>query len=377
MAEDVVASDRHSLNRTFPVLRILGAIRQAFDFRKILIAVMGLALLHVGLAALDVVLPSGTGNGPDVFSSLTQSWNHHAAIPDYWSWSNFVILHARISEPFRLVARAAVSMLRPGTGWREMTGALLTFVWLVVVWGICGGAIARITIVQIAALRQTSAPDAIRFAWSHAASLIGTPLGPLLGVASCALVGGLFGLLYHIPAIGSALAGIGLFVPLLSSLVMTLLLAGLLGGWPLFHAAIAGGADDALDALSRIFGYLNQRLGAFLVMVALTWAAGMFGLILVDLFIDTVLTLTQWNLELTAPHTFTDFFLELGTASRGGVAQGIHAFWFGVVRLLARAWVYSFFWTAAANLYLLLRHDVDGTPLTVYEPNAVPTPPIA
>ena len=52
---------------------------------------------------------------------------------------------------------------------------------------------------------------------------------------------------------------------------MTLLVAGLAAGWPLLQAATAGGAEDALDALSRIFGYLNQRLGSYAALVALAW----------------------------------------------------------------------------------------------------------
>ena len=32
------------------------------------------------------------------------------------------------------------------------------------------------------------------------------------------------------------------------------------------------------------------------------------------------------------------------------------------VPLVAHSWVYSYFWTAAAIVYLLLRQDVDGTP---------------
>ena len=38
------------------------------------------------------------------------------------------------------------------------------------------------------------------------------------------------------------------------------------------------------------------------------------------------------------------------------------------MRLLAHGWIYSFFWTAAAYLYLWLRHDVDGTPPDEIEP---------
>ena len=56
-------------------------------------------------------------------------------------------------------------------------------------------------------------------------------------------------------------------------LVMTLLVAGLVAGWPLLHAAMAGGAEDALDALSRTFGYLNQRLGPFIAAARRTGLA--------------------------------------------------------------------------------------------------------
>ena len=38
------------------------------------------------------------------------------------------------------------------------------------------------------------------------------------------------------------------------------------------------------------------------------------------------------------------------------------AFWRGVIGLLIRGWIYAYFWTAASFIYLLLRHDVDGTP---------------
>ena len=32
--------------------------------------------------------------------------------------------------------------------------------------------------------------------------------------------------------------------------------------------------------------------------------------------------------------------------------------------LLARGWIYSYYWTAASFVYLILRNDVDGTALT-------------
>ena len=49
-----------------------------------------------------------------------------------------------------------------------MLHALSSLIWLIVVWGICGGAIARIAIVQAAAMRQTGSIDALRFAVANA-----------------------------------------------------------------------------------------------------------------------------------------------------------------------------------------------------------------
>ena len=100
--------------------------------------------------------------------------------------------------------------------------------------------------------------------------LIATPLFPLLAIGLCALICAGFGLLYRLPAgIGSVVGGMLLFIPLLLGLVMALLLFGLAAGWPLSHASVAAEAEDLLDALSRSFSYLNQRLGKFVLCVAL------------------------------------------------------------------------------------------------------------
>ena len=65
--------------------------------------------------------------------------------------------------------------------------------------------------------------------------------------------------------VGFAIAGVLLFIPLALGVLMTLLVAGLAAGWPLMVAALASGAETALDAWSRTFGYLNQRLGLFVL----------------------------------------------------------------------------------------------------------------
>ena len=79
------------------------------------------------------------------------------------------------------------ALVDPGSGWATDAARPCELIWLFVVWGICGGAIARIAIVQVAALRQTSVIEALRFAATNAGPLIMAPLCPLFGVAFCAV----------------------------------------------------------------------------------------------------------------------------------------------------------------------------------------------
>jgi hypothetical protein len=133
---------------------------------------------------------------------------------------------------------------------------------------------------------------------------------------------------------------------------------------------LASGADDALDALSRTYSYLNQRLSYFAAGVAIAGASGLLGLILVDGLADLVLRLTRWSLSLSGPPSEIAGLFGADTSITGTIARSSHQFWLGGVRLLVRAWAYSYFWSAASLLYLWLRHEVDGTPINDIDPMA-------
>jgi hypothetical protein len=47
--------------------------------------------------------------------------------------------------------------------------------------------------------------------------------------------------------------------------------------------------------------------------------------------------------------------------SGAGTGAAIIRFWVLCVKLLAMGFVFSYFWTAASAIYLLLRRDVDAT----------------
>jgi hypothetical protein len=366
VVEEENSAERAERPRRWPGLQITAAVRMAFDARKILIAAAGLLLLQLGWSLLDLAFLGSVGVTPDV---LQRGPAVDPANTLSWSTETIDRLTRRLFEPARVLTTPLAALFAPRSPWLTMLHALLGVAWLIVVWGLCGGAIARIAVVQEARSRQTGIGEAVRFAWRAAPSLILTPFCPLMAIAFCALTGLFLGWIYRLPA-GGAVVGALLFIPMAVGLVMTLLLAALVAGWPLFHAALAAGADDALDALSRTYGYLSQRLVQLAVGVAIAWACGIAGLALVDLLASGVVRLTQWSLSLSGPGPTIATLFSTNSLNQDRAAVATHRFWLGAVRLLAHAWVFSYFWTAAAMLYLWLRNEVDGTPTSVIDPPA-------
>ena len=117
----------------------------------------------------------------------------------------------------------------------------------------------------------------------------------------CTAILAAFGLIYRVPVVGSALAGVLFVIPLSLGLLMTLVAGELAVGWSLLHAAVAAGAEDALDAVSRSFGYLNQRIGSIVTLVWFRVATGHAGHILVEILAGGMVRLTEWGLGLTGP----------------------------------------------------------------------------
>ena len=156
---------------------------------------------------------------PDVLLAETV-----ARAADDLAWPSGISIE-RFAEPARILTTPLFALLDPTSRGLAMLHALLGIAWLIVVWGYCGGAIARIAAIQEAHSRQPGIGEALRFAWRSGPSLILAPVYPLLAMAFCCLTGLGFGLLYRIPG-GPTLAGVLLFIPLLVGLVMALLVAG-------------------------------------------------------------------------------------------------------------------------------------------------------
>jgi hypothetical protein len=348
-------------------LRLQHAVRMAFDFKKMVLGALGLLLLSAGWSVLDQIFPGSSEVTPDVIEASRMA--PAGALGDLIRkpWDLISSAGWRLTLPARLLAAPLMDLFVLGKGGGWSLHSFLGVLWVIAVWGIFGGAIARLALVQLARMSRIGILGAVQFSLKSWVPLVVTPLCPLVGVGLCALVCAGIGLVYRLPGlIGGILGGILFFLPLAAGLLMAILLFGLVAGWPLMHASVAAEAEDTLDALSRSFSYVNQRSGKLAGYWVLAWLVGIPGLLAVDAFVVVMTHLTTWGLSLSAPAASLAGlgFPNSADATIPQTTAAFHTFWRGLVGLLAQGWVCSYFWTAASFIYLLLRHDVDGTQWT-------------
>jgi hypothetical protein len=167
--------------------------------------------------------------------------------------------------------------------------------------------------------------------------------------------------------IGVLLAAIVWPIVLVGCALLVLALIGLAFGWPLMWSTISTEGTDAFDALGRAWAYTTQRPLHYLFYAAVASLLGGLGLAFVEAFVSGVLHLSLWGVEWGGgAQRISDLAHEVaaGEASRIGTAGAyLLTFWVGLVKLVAVGFVYSYLWTSATAIYLLLRRDVDATEL--------------
>jgi hypothetical protein len=346
---------RRAIRRAFPWIALTRALRMSFDLNKLSLSLLGMILLGGSLSLLDTLLLESRSVAPRELGGTGRFHN--------WPNSGFWFSDAvgRITSPVRDLSSPVLSFVTGNPfGWPGLH-SFLSIIATVAIWGLVGGAVARIALVQLGWGQSLGLREALKDAVGHARPLIVTPLLPILVVVLAALFCSLFGLLFHIPVVGPILGGLVLIVPIILGVLMFVMIAALVAGWPLMVVSIAAEGEDELDALSRSFSYLNHRLGLLAISVAFAGLVAIPGLFLVDLTVDGILGMMRWGLLPTTPQAVLDSLSGVGVR---GVderwTQILPALWVGLVRLTARAWIYAYFWTVASLIYLQIRRDVDG-----------------
>jgi len=245
---------------------------------------------------------------------------------------------------------------------RNVAYLLLCGLWSVAIWSFLGAAICRTAVVRLAVNERIGWGAALRFAGRKWPAYFAAPLFPLGGVLLAMIPIFLLGLLMS-TSVGMLVGGIFWPLALIAGFLMTLLLLGLLFGWPLMWGTISTEGTDSFDALSRSYAYVFQRPLHYLFYLAIASLIGWLGWLLVRNFAAGIVWMSYWAAGWGCGGG-TIFGVIDGREGLGvltGVGAGMIRFWAGCVKLLAVGYLFSYFWTASTAIYLLLRHDVDAT----------------
>lgn len=367
----------------FPWLLLLRTCRLAAEFRRLFLAALGIVLTGFGWWAIDGLLVSG--EQPVTATSVL-------AVPPPGVEAIDAPGDSMLHVPWRETARAFVSHWRLATRpvrqlfarpleWASFGAALLAALWAVAVWAVFGGAICRLSAVQLGLDEQLSFVSAVRYAVRKWLAYLAAPLMPLAMAAFFSLPLMAAGYLGRAD-FGLLVAGIFWPLVLVCGVLVMLLLVGLALGFPLMWAAISTDGGDSFDAISRSYTYVGQRPLNYLFYALVSLGIGIVGWMIINTLAALTLSLTAWGAsigsgeerwqqieqtpswfvasEQLSPPPFTAKE-EPGNIARCGA--GLIGFWTGCVRLLALAYAYSFFWTAGTGAYLLLRRDAEGKEL--------------
>ncbi|MEZ6140965.1 MAG: hypothetical protein R3B84_10375 [Zavarzinella sp.] len=271
--------------------------------------------------------------------------------------------------------------------------------WLLVVWAFFGGIITRMAVLQLSHKDVGGIKEAVRYVRKRYISYLlspALPFGLILFVLICCI---LFGVLHWIPLLGDLIDGLLWFLPLAGGLAITLLFLGLVG-YPLMYPTLSTEGSDTFDAFSRSYNYVYESpwhyawyclcalvygavLVFFVVLVgSLTaffakWGVSKFPAWGADRSPEYLCVYTPeslgWKQLLTegSPAAINDdgeyinpeaakaYMKDFAWYNHMGA--GMVGFWITLVFMLTIGFSYSYFWTAATQVYLLMRKRVDET----------------
>ncbi len=378
------------------------------------------------------LLPWDEYRGPNPYLLVTKviggsSVERDAAFRDFRLGSLPVLV-----EPLTKFLVPVSKLFAPESGTATRLLALLAILWFLAVWGFCGGVITRLAVVSLTNKGPTTLRQAVRFVAARYLNYLLSPMVPLFIIAAVVVGLMVYGLLSLIPVLGDiVLLGFGFPLVVAAGAVMAVFLVGLVG-YPLMYTTLSteGDSSDTFDALSRSINYVYQApwhyawysLVAVVYGAVVTFFVLFFGCLSVYLgkwaVSQTPLTETFNRhpdyLFLYAPQSFgwQELLLQGSPAAVKAVAKpspsdrqvfqnetidparrekyraeyywynyagaGIVAFWLTLMFLMLLGFTYSFYWSAASMIYLLMRKKVDEADLDeVYLEEDEPEAPVA
>jgi fluoride ion exporter CrcB/FEX len=336
-------------------------------------------------------------------------------------WARDKFTHSTLPtlvEPLRKFLTPIIGLFDArGNFWSRLY-LFLILLWFLIVWAFAGGVITRMAVLQLAGKEGGGLRESIRFVASRYLSYLSSPLVPL-GIVLAIVIGCvIFGAFHLIPLVGDIFVdGLFWWIPIAAGFVMALLLVGLVG-YPLMYTTLSTEGSDTFDALSRSYNYVYESPWSYLWYSLVAVVYGVVVILFVVFMTSLMVYLGKWGVAQTpwadslnrnpdylfvySPTSFgwrqlmldgTPIAIDDAGAwkdralaeqylneyrSYNHIGAGMVAFWITVIFLLMLGFTYSYFWTAASTIYLLMRRKVDETEMDeVYIEDEEPEEPLA
>ena len=350
------------------------AFRIALDPRKLSLAALGLILLWCGellIGQMPFESARKPVDAPGEILGPLPNWGELTGGRDPWGplIDSAFAATGRILAPIAPLFEITSLPWTDSQSWPALAIAWTRFLWSLLVWSLCGTAIARLAAVEFARWERHSLWSGIRFSLARFLSTVAAPLLPIAAIFLLWTICAAGGALGHIPYVGATMVALLWGIGFILGLLVLLVVIATTVAWPLMVAGIATESSDAFDGFSRSFSYLYGRPWLFAWCVLIALALGSLMTVVVEqgalLVASTTGRLVSTTYQQTAP-TIEAVFAPNQTVvyslkQASDVASGIITLWYGLLFLFARAFALSFFWSASTVIYFVLRRADDAT----------------
>jgi len=261
---------------------------------------------------------------------------------------------------------------------------------ILAVTSIAGGAICRISALQVARGEKPGLTEALRFSIKRFTSFVTAPLAPVTIIIFIGIFILLLGLIGNIPRAGELIVGLGMPLALFAGFLITVVVIGTIAGFNLMFPAVAYDGSDCFDAISRSFSYIYARPWRMLSYTSIAIVYGSICYIFVRFFAFLSLLISHWFLRLSLwakngsqeinklesiwpEPEFMKLLVDPSNLNTVNWTEKVAAFLVYIFLLvvigLVVSFVINFYFSANTIIYSLLRKKVDNTAMEdIYTP---------
>ncbi len=241
------------------------------------------------------------------------------------------------------------------------------------IYSILGGAICRISALQITRQEHVGAIEALQFSIRRFKTFMMIPIVPTMVIVIIGAIIALASVPGLIPYFGPVYLSVVMVILFFLGCLMTIVIIGLIVGHGLMYPAVAVDNSDAFDSMSRAFTYILHRPWHLAVYTFIASVYGIICYVFLRSFILIVFASVRtslgplWDIDAIWPlPTFTVLLPDIqwhllccgGASTAYLIRIGCLAF-----ALLLPAYACSYYYTTATQIYILLRKHEDGVEL--------------